>query len=168
MFPIFHIALPLLIFEIPRIKERFKVNRFALLIGSIIPDIIGKPLLFLKLDSGRGFSHSLLFIVASFLFLFLVTKGNTVITFSFQFGVITHFILDLPHLPWLYPFVSYDYEIIDDPIAHWIKTMVEEPIVSVTEILGAFILIFIIYNNKLYRFKEITRYLNTKKDHEHE
>ncbi len=40
MFLLFHIALPLLIFEIPYIKDNFKINRLALIIGAVISDLI--------------------------------------------------------------------------------------------------------------------------------
>ncbi|TXT61863.1 MAG: membrane protein of unknown function [Promethearchaeota archaeon] len=62
MFLIFHVAIPLLIFEIPYLKKHFKINRFCLALGAILPDIIDKLLLILfRLGDGRYIGHTLIF-----------------------------------------------------------------------------------------------------------
>ncbi len=154
-------AVPLLIFEITQIKKRYQVNRFALIIGSIFPDLIDKSMLFLSLGSGRGISHTLLFVSLAFGFLFLITKGNKAISFPFLIGEIFHLILDLPDIPLFYPFIPYDLTMVHDPIPLWINTLLTEPKVYITEIIGVIILIFILISNKLYSIKEITNYLKT-------
>ncbi len=154
----------MIIFEIPLIKKKYRINRYSLIIGSIAPDLIDKTFLFLNLFSGRSFSHTLLFVLVSFSILFLITKGNKSISFPYLIGVIIHLILDLPEIPLFYPFVSYDfydYAPIEDSISLWIHTLLTEPIVITTEIIGVMIFIFIVINNKLYNLREISNYLKT-------
>jgi len=159
LFPIFHVAVPLIIFELPLIKKKYKFNRFALIIGSLLPDIIDKFLLFLKLGSGRGISHTILFVLISSIILHFITKGRKAISLPFFVGMVIHLILDLPEVPLFYPFIMYDFIIIDDPIGLWLYSLFNNPIVYLTEITGVLIFIFILINNKLYNIKEIVNYL---------
>lgn len=161
IFPIFHIALPLITFEIPQIKKRYRVNRLALIIGSMFPDIVDKALLFLKLANGRAYFHSLLFVFISFGILFLLSKGNKPISFSFLIGMLFHLMLDLPDIPLFYPFIIYDFIYVEDPLPHWIHTLMTSPVVQATEIIGIGLLIFIVIHNKLYNFKDLLDYLKT-------
>ncbi len=159
MFPIFHVAVPLIIFELPLIKKRFEFNRFALIIGSLFPDIIDKFLLLINLGSGRGISHTILFILITFGILHFITKGRKSISIPFLVGMVVHLILDLPEVPLFYPFIMYDFIMIDDPFGLWLYTLFNEPVVYLTEIVGILILIFIVINNKLYSFSRITTFL---------
>jgi hypothetical protein len=159
MFPIFHIAVPLILFELPLVKKRFEFNRFALIIGSLFPDIIDKFLLFTNLGSGRGISHTILFIIISFVILHFITKGRKSISIPFLLGMIVHLILDLPEVPLFYPFIMYEFIIIEDPLGLWLYTLFNNPVVYLTEIAGILIIIFVLLNNKLYNIKEITNYL---------
>ncbi|MFX1310834.1 MAG: metal-dependent hydrolase [Promethearchaeota archaeon] len=161
IFPIFHIAVPLILFEIPQIKKRYRVNRLALIIGSMFPDIVDKALLFLKLVNGRAYFHSLLFVFISFGILFLLSKGNKAISVPFLIGMLFHLLLDFPEVPLFYPFIMYDFTYCDNPLPHWIHTLLTNPVVQATEIIGIGFLIFILINNKLYSFKDITDYLKT-------
>ena len=161
MFPLFHIAFPLLIFEMPQIKKKYRVNRLALIIGSILPDIIDKSFLFLQISSGRGYSHTLLFVLLFSAFIFLISKRNKALSLSLLIGLVFHLILDLPYVPIFYPFIPYDFSMVHDPLPLWIHTLMTDPKVYLTEIIGGFILGFIIINNKLYSIEEITNYLKT-------
>ena len=161
MFPIFHVAIPLILFELPLVKKRFEFNRFALIIGSLFPDIIDKFLLFLNMGSVRGISHTILFILISFVILHFITKGRKSISIPFLGGMVVHLILDLPEVPLFYPFIMYDFILIDDPIGLWLHTLFNNPVVYLTEITGILIFIFIVINNKLYSIKEITNYLKS-------
>ena len=106
MFPIFHIAVPLILLEIPYIKNRYKFNRIALVIGALLPDIIDKTLMLFKLSSGRGISHTLLFVVVSFIIVHLLVKRNYFISFPFLIGTLSHLILDLPEIPLFFPLAA--------------------------------------------------------------
>ena len=159
MFPIFHVAIPLILFELPLVKKKFEFNRFALIVGSLFLDIIDKFLLFLNFGSGRGISHTILFILISFVILHFITKGRKSISIPFLVGMVVHLILDLPEVPLFYPFIMYEFIIIDDPIGLWLYRLFNEPVVYLTEIVGILILIFIVLNNKLYSRKKIMNYL---------
>ena len=159
MFPIFHVAVPLIIFELPLIKKKFEFNRFALIIGSLLPDIIDKFLLFLNLGSGRGISHTILFVLISSIILHFITKGRKSMSIPFFVGMVIHLILDLPEVPLFYPFIMYEFIMIEDPFGLWLYTLFNNPVVYLTEITGILIIIFILINNKLYSRKEITNYL---------
>ncbi len=158
IFPIFHVALPLIIFEIPQIKK-FNLNRYTLIIGSLLPDIIDKPLLLLGLGAGRFLSHSLLFIFIIFLIVFGITKRNEKVALSLLIGMIFHVVLDLPDVPLLFPFISYEYIVLEDPFSVWVSALLTNPIVIITEISGILFIIFILIRNKLYQIKDIRNYL---------
>lgn len=162
MFPIFHIAVPLILLEIPYIKNRYRFNRIALIIGALLPDIIDKSLMFLNISSGRGISHTLLFVIASFVIVHLFTKRNYLISFPFLIGTLSHLILDLPEVPLFFPFIMYEFIYIDDPLSGWLYSLFHDPMVFFTEISGIIILIFILVSNKLYNLKRLWIYLQNK------
>ena len=153
--------MPLIIFEISYIKKKFRVNRLALIIGSMFPDIADKTIMFLKIINGRGYFHSLFFVFLCFGILFLLTKGNKAVSFSFLIGMLFHLLLDLPNIPLFFPFISYEFKYIGNPIPFWIRSLLTNPVVQVTEIIGIVCLLFIVIRNKLYSFKDITDYLRT-------
>ena len=165
MFPLFHIALPLIITEIPKLKKRYRFNRFFLILGAMFPDIVDKTILLLKLGSGRLYFHSLLFVFISSGVLFLISKGitknNKEISFSFLIGMLFHLLLDMPDVPLFFPFIQYDVTIVDDPIPVWFNTLLTNPIVQITEIIGATFLVFITIKNRLYKTDELLNYLKT-------
>jgi len=151
-------ALPLFISEIPAIKK-LEINRFSLIIGSLLPDIIDKPLLLLGLGTGRLFSHNLFFILIAFLILFIFTKRNLRISVPFLAGMSIHLILDIPKVPLFYPLISYDFLLLEEPLSFWFSQLFSDPVVIITELIGVTILIFIVINNKLYHRKDINEYL---------
>jgi hypothetical protein len=119
-------------------------------------------LLLLGIADGRFFSHNLLFILISFLIIHLFTKRNKSISYPFLIGLILHIILDLPFVPLFYPFISYNFYFIEEPMIYWIRKLWTDPLVLVTEIIGLVFIIFIIKYNKLYHFSDITDYLKAK------
>jgi len=129
--------------------------------------MIDKILLFLGLGSGRSISHSLLFTGLSFLVRYIISRGNKAISISFLIGIISHLLLDLPEVPFFYPFIQYDYEILEDPFWFWLINFFSNPIVFTTEIMGIIILAFIFFNNKLYNLKKMANFIlknSNKKD----
>ncbi len=172
MFPLFHIAFPLIIFEIPYIKKRVKINRCALIIGAILPDIIDKALLFIfRLGDGRYICHTLFFLFTSFLFVLVINKllfytklSNKInniysIPISFLIGTSIHLLLDLPSIPLFFPFMEYEFVPTGDELLLWLKRIFTNPFYLSTEIFGLISFIFIILNNKLYTFKAVWSYL---------
>lgn len=127
----------------------------------MFPDIIDKAILFSGLGSGRYFFHSLLFVFLCFLILFIVTKGNKEVSLPFLIGMLFHLLLDLPGIPLFYPFIEYEFVTVDDPIPLWVNTLLTDPLVQITEIIGGVCLIFIIFHNKLYKSEDFIKYLKT-------
>ena len=160
MFLFFHIAIPLLVFEIPYIKKKYQVNRIALILGSIIPDIADKCLSFLRLSNGRGFFHTLLFTFICFGIIFLISKGNKSISVPFLIGMLFHLLIDLPSIPLFYPFIIYDMTYQGEP--HWQHTLLTDPFVQITEIIGISIIAMIIINNRLFNRNELKEFFIPK------
>ena len=127
----------------------------------MFPDIMDKTILFLQLGSGRDYFHSIFFLFLCFGILFFITRGNKSISFSFFIGTLFHLLLDLPAIPLFYPFIEYDKLIVKDPIPLWINTLLTDPIVQLTEIAGVGIFIYIIMTNRLYKSRELIKYLKT-------
>ena len=75
--------------------------------------------------------------------------------------MIFHLLLDLPGVPLFYPFIYYDFMYTEDPLSLWMHTLLTNPVVQATELIGVIILTFIVINNKLYSFKDIADYLRT-------
>ncbi len=127
----------------------------------MFPDIIDKTFLLLGLASGRYLFHSLIFAFLAFSVLFLITKGNKEVSFPFLIGILFHLLLDMPSIPLFYPFIEYEFIVIDDPIPLWINTLLTDPIVQITEVIGGALIIFIIVHNRLYHSKNLINYLKT-------
>jgi len=158
-FLLFHVAVPLIICEIPFIKKKFEFNRFSLIIGSLLPDIIDKSLLFMNIGFGRGFSHTILFSLICVVIIYFIVKKKTSIAIPFFLGLILHLILDLPEVPLFYPFIVYDFLVIEDPLGLWLYKLFNDPGVYWTEIAGILILTFISINNRLFNWKNLVRFL---------
>jgi len=147
------------VFEIPQIKKKYDFNRLSLVVGSLLADIVDKSLLFMGIGSGRGISHTLLFVLVSFIIVHLAVRGKKSISIPFLIGLLFHLVLDLPEVPLFYPFIDYDFIYIDDPFGLWLYVLFNEPIVSISEGIGLVVLIFIIIQNRLFNIKNIITYL---------
>lgn len=142
MFPVFHVFLPVFIWELWKLlspKKTLKnvpVYRFWLILGSILPDLVDKPLtmLFPTVFSGRGITHApfIIMIFCGILY-FLVKRKDMVI--SLVIGMIFHILLDLPgSIPWFWPFV--DYPILPADIDSYFYTLLHNPLIITTELIG--------------------------------
>jgi len=121
-------------------------------------------MLFLNLGSGRGISHTILFILLSFIILHIATKRKSFISLPFLIGMVTHLVLDLPEVPLFFPFIEYDFLIIGDPLTYWFYKLFNDPLVYLTEISGILILLLILIENKLFSVKELWDYLSRNGD----
>ena len=81
------------------------------------------------------------------------------ISVPFLAGMSIHFILDFPQVPLFYPFISYDFLFLEEPLFFWFSQLFTDPVVIMTELIGIAILVFIVINNKLYHRKDINEYL---------
>ena len=121
-----------------------------LIIGSLLPDIIDKPigLYFLRrtFSSGRIVGHTLLFsILTTLIGVFSYLRNRNTQPFVLSFGTITHLILDeMWRSPktLFWPLGGYKFEKVD--ISHWIEKMFHglhtEPKIYVPELIGAVVL----------------------------
>jgi inner membrane protein len=124
-----------------------------LVIGSMFPDIIDKPLEFLGWGSGRAIGHTLLItlvcIVASLIVLF---KNKNTWLLAIALGMITHLILDFmwvtprvflwPLYGWSFPghWLQFDFS----QIGLWWNILLNNITVDITEIIGIVIILGII------------------------
>ncbi len=122
-------------------------------------------MLFLNLGSGRGISHTILFIALSFIILHIATKRKSFVSLPFLIGMATHLILDLPEVPLFFPFIEYDFLMITDPLSYWFYKLFNDPLVYLTEIGGILILLYILVENKLFGIKKIWDYINRNADY---
>ena len=168
MFPLFHIFIPLFLLELIISFEKFKlekIQRFWLILGSILPDLIDKPIsLIFKSVSGRGFAHSPIFLFFLFFFIYFLTK-NKWISLSLGFGMVFHLLLDIPDVPWFWPIIPLENYYID--FDSWIYTILHDPLISSTEIislvglLGIIIYYKIIFYGKLINWQKVNTFLFT-------
>jgi hypothetical protein len=84
------------------------------------------------------------------------------ISFPFFIGNMIHLILDLPEIPFFFPFIPYDFIYVEDPLGGWLYSLFNDPIVLITEITGIVILIFILIHNRLYSGKKIINFLRNR------
>jgi inner membrane protein len=133
-----------------------------LILGSMFPDIIDKPLSFFGFGDGRSITHTLLvtliFVLAS-LYLFLRYRQTWLLAVAF--GMCTHLILDSmwvapetlfwPLFGWIFP--SSPYRMSFTQIGIWWHTLITNPAVDISEAVGFLILAgftsILIYQNQL-------------------
>jgi membrane-bound metal-dependent hydrolase YbcI (DUF457 family) len=138
----------------------------VLLIGSLLPDIVDKPLgLYLFRDtfsSGRIFCHTLLFLILiTIAGVYLYRRRAKVWLLVLSFGTMTHLILDrmwLTPRTLLWPF--YGFRFPPEDVSKWGSNMLHEllkdPGIYVPELIGAVILAWFIWmlvrDGKVYAF----------------
>ena len=175
MFPLFHIFLPLFLSEVHNIRQnkkntKFSFQKLSLIIGSIGPDLIDKPFEIITNGdiSGRGLGHSpfiLLLIVLVIYSIEVFQKKSHPnipknIAISFLIGAMFHLLLDIPDVPWLSPFVSYNYGYTKEPLLVWLHSLLTKPEIIITELTGLFGLIYIAKShNLLFNSIDIKQYL---------
>jgi len=124
-----------------------------LLIGSILPDLIDKPLGYLFRDilsSGRTLGHTLLFLILISIvgfYLYFSHRRTSIPTLSF--GTLTHLVLDrMWRIPSTLFWPIYGFSFAKEDVADWIPKMLSglmtDSEIYVAEILGAAILCWFI------------------------
>ncbi len=119
-----------------------------LLLGSIFPDIVDKPLGVIFQVSGRAFCHTLLFmalILAAGICLFRIRKNPGL--FCFALGCVTHVLLDsvwLNKITFLWPLFGWGFQHTDISIGPWIESLfldlITKPSEYIPEVIGAILL----------------------------
>ncbi len=134
------------------LATRFDIR--LLLIGSLFPDIIDKPvgIYFFRdtFSNGRIFCHTLLFVILIALAgLYLYQSRRKLWLLVFSFGVFSHLVLDQMWLNprtlfWpLYGF-SFEPEDLTDWVLHILRAPVSNPALLVSELIGGAILLWFI------------------------
>ena len=131
-----------------------RIDIRLLLIGSLLPDIIDKPVgqLFFRetFSNGRIFCHTLLFfIIITLVGFYIYRRRSQIWLLVLSFGTFTHLIFDkmwrFPHTL-LWPVYGLAFERID--LTHWIVDMLYAlltyPDVYVPELVGSAILIWFV------------------------
>ena len=143
-----------------------RIDIRLLLVGSLLPDIIDKPVgqFFLRdiFSNGRIFCHTLLFLILITLGgLYLYWSRNKTWLLVLSFGTFTHLILDLMWLTprtLLWPLYGFSFERID--LTFWIQDMfhalLTNPTVGIPDLVGAVVVIWFLWllvrRGNLYAF----------------
>ncbi len=106
MYPFFHVFLPIVLFVVTGVDVRLKINRLAFSIALMLPDLIDKLLMWTVGATGRSWAHNLLFVALAGIPFLLARKYP--IANGVWLGALIHLVLDIPSVPWLFPFISYD------------------------------------------------------------
>ena len=158
-----------------RLEARLKslaqhIDIRVLLIGSLLPDIIDKPLGYIifrdTLSNGRIFCHTALFLLLIAIagtYLYKRLKRNWLLVLSF--GTLTHLIFDqmwLASHTLLWPLYGWSFPRVDSNILLFIKNMLIELISSpgtyISEIIGAIVLL--IFTWQLIRLKSLNSFIS--------
>ncbi len=158
MYPLAHIGYTLFLVELvfiftyifQKLRNRDRVtiqwgiryvSLYALLLGSLGPDIIDKAISLPITGNGRYVGHSLLFNVVISLSVLAIFWKNKRIWIGFIVGWQMHILLDLGgFIPWLFPFVNYEFP----ERVHTFWEMLQLPSVYLNEIFGSLCLILLI------------------------
>ena len=143
-----------------------RIDIRLLLIGSLLPDIIDKPigLYFFRetFSNGRIFCHTLLFLIlVTVTGLYFYRRRGKTWGLAFAFGTLTHLILDqMWRIPrtLLWPILGLNFERID--LSSWAANifyaLLTDPAVYMSELAGAVVLIWftwvLLHRRKAYTF----------------
>lgn len=132
-----------------------RIDIRVLLIGSLLPDIIDKPLgyLFLRetFSNLRIFSHTLLFLVLITIAGFILYRyRRKTWLFVLSFGTFTHLLCDeMWDIPQTLFWPLYGFTFAREDLTHWVEDigtdLVTDPSVYIPEIVGGVILILFLW-----------------------
>jgi inner membrane protein len=140
-----------------------------LVIGSMLPDIIDKPIGHLFFSNGRIFSHTLLFLVlVTIIGVAVYQRTKNLWGLSLAVGVLAHLLLDsmwfAPHtLFWPLMGWGFDKEAIADYFRFLFRLFMSERVVAIAEIIGFIITVWT--GLLLVSKKQVTALLKTGKVH---
>ena len=153
-------------------RPTFWLDYRFILLGSVLPDVVDKPLgriIFGEvIANGRIFLHTLIFLVMTVLLgIFVYRWKNALWGFCIAFGVLTHFIMDAmwtDPVTLYWPFISPAFgrgpglpflEI----LRSWFHTLLIEPRVFLPELAG--LVILIIFTAKVIKERRVKEFLMT-------
>jgi uncharacterized membrane protein required for colicin V production len=120
----------------------FSLLFIPLLIGSILPDLIDKPLVLFGITQyGRYIGHTLTVGIIISLISFAITRKKLV-PVSLFLGYLFHLLEDMPFfVPWFYPFVKYDFP------TYYVFSNSFTAINIAFEIIGVTLIIYVVKKN---------------------
>jgi len=122
-------------------KSPARFDYRLVLFGSILPDLIDKPLGYALGLETRIWSHTFVFLFA---ILALSFAPRLWILRFVGFGVATHLLVDrIWEMPWvvLYPAYGWSFHPASLDAERWIETLLHDPLVQAGEVVGALILL---------------------------
>ena len=140
--------------SVPPAREPMCIDYRFILLGSLLPDMIDKPLGYILLPgvlaNGRTFLHTLLFLLITLLASFIIYRRQGKLWgFYIAFGVLTHFIMDAMWTdpvtlfwPFLGAFSAHPEVPFTWIVQSWIQSFLDEPRIYIPEAAGFLILIF--------------------------
>jgi membrane-bound metal-dependent hydrolase YbcI (DUF457 family) len=165
-----HLGITLaLVFLVFWILKDDSVDYRLIFIGSLLPDIIDKPIgqyiFYNVFYSGRIFAHTMLFLIVLIVISVLLEKYKKNYGFSFlTLGTAFHILQDelwyspetlfWPLLGWEFP--KY---VIDNYLLYLLQNLLSNLDIFLSEIIGLLILAVFVYNFKLYRRAELKSFL---------
>ncbi len=140
-------------------KSTGRIDYRLVLFGTILPDLIDKPLGFLLTLEGRLWAHTFLFLFA-ILALSMVPSWRSLRFVGF--GVATHLLLDqiwnqprvvlYPGYGWTFPAASFN-------VNGWFQALLHDPIVQAGEIVGFLILVGFAWASGIRSWKALRDFL---------
>ncbi len=130
--------------------RQFNIDYSFVLLGSLLPDLIDKPLGLLLSNSGRSYAHTALFFIFTVMAAIVINRvWGRRWGFYMAFGVAMHFILDsiwLEPAIFLWPFCGADFPVYPNTgllswVQRWFDNLIEDPWIYVPEIIGSVILL---------------------------
>ena len=143
-------------------KIDFRIIALFALLPDFIDKIIGHVFFQDTLNNGRLFSHTLIFLVA-FCVIFFFVVGTY--WWIYSIPIVTHQVFDtLWESPatWFWPGFGWSFKSLEiDVWHHWLTTLLNNPFIIFTEILGFVIIISITIFYKIYKYENFKFSLKT-------
>ena len=152
-------------------RAPLRIDYRFILLGSLLPDLIDKPLGYILLPdvlgSGHIFLHTLLFLLLTLLAAALIYRQQGKLWgFYIAFGVLTHLIMDAMwndpvtlFWPFLGAFHTRPGTTFTWIVQSWIKSFLEEPRLYIIEAAGFLILLF--FTARLIIQKKVQAFITT-------
>ena len=141
MFLLGHLGIGLGLAWLLSTRSSVRIDYRLILLGSILPDLIDKPLAFVLSLEGRLWAHTFLFLFAILALSFVRSwRGLRLV----GFGVSTHLLLDriwnqpavvlYPAYGWTFAPASFDVDL-------WFQALLHDPLIQAGEIIGLAVLV---------------------------
>ena len=140
-------------------KSPARFDYRLVLFGSILPDLIDKPLGYALGLETRIWSHTFVFLFA---ILALSFAPRLWILRFVGFGVATHLLVDrIWEMPWvvLYPAYGWSFHPASLDAERWIETLLHDPLVQTGEVVGALILLVFAWRKGLGSWTALRAFL---------